>query len=388
MTMRTGEQTGMVSSPGTLHSQVACEHSCEPNTRGRLRHELRSAVVQSLNDAKLPYCILGAALDSPEFADSDMDFAVRPEDFSAVPHLLASAAATVGAMLVQAIQHETAATYFAVAKQQGDAVGFLHPDCTTDYRRKGRLWIISAELLRGRRRVEDGYFRPAPDIDFKYYLIKQVLKQRPSNTQWRNLLALCEAADHPREALSWCRPETAAQVEQALLHHDRDLFTSLVPHIGYELNGAARGESLFARTSAFARDGARVIGRIAHPTGLFVQITGGSPEERARLSRNLAQILAPAFRRMSVAASANPARILRALVESTLVVSPKQTLPGRAMGCGLDIPWKPELSPAKNLECAIAAVLSHLSQRTMRRLKLQMHHQQAVDLNPVTNTTT
>jgi hypothetical protein len=291
-------------------------------------------------------------------------------------------------MLVQAIQHETAATYFAVAKQQGDAVGFLHPDCTTDYRRKGRLWSISAELLRGRRRAEEGYFRPAPDIDFKYYLIKQVLKQKPCNTQWIKLLTLCEAADHPREALSWCRPETAAQVEQALLHHDRDLFTSLLPHIGYELDGVARGESVFARTSAFARDGARVIGRIAHPTGLFVQMTGGSPEERARLSRNLAQTLAPAFRRTSVVASANPARILRALVESTLVVSPKQTLPERAMACGLDIPWKPELSPAKNLECAIAAVLSHLSQRTMRRLKLQMHHQQAVDLNPVTNTTT
>ena len=29
-----------------------------------------------------------------------------------------------------------------------------------------------------------GHFRPAPDVEFKYYLIKQVLKRTLTETQW------------------------------------------------------------------------------------------------------------------------------------------------------------------------------------------------------------
>ena len=84
-----------------------------------LRRELWLAVVRALNHSKLPYCILGAADGMPERADSDMDFVVRPCHFSFVPQLLASAAASAGAQLVQAIQHETTAAYFVLCQTAG-----------------------------------------------------------------------------------------------------------------------------------------------------------------------------------------------------------------------------------------------------------------------------
>ena len=228
---------------------VAPYNSSDSDLHSLLRCRLSSAVVATLNDSELPYCLLGAPEDIAQAGDSDMDFAVRPCDFRDVPQLLFSAAAGVQGKLVQAIEHETTATYFAIARQEREVVAYLHPDCTTDYRRQGRLWISSEELLRGRRLVDAGYFRPAPDADFKYYLTKQVLKQTLSNSQWIKLAALYQAADRPRKALSWWQPETAAQIEQALLHNDRDAFRDRLPRLRRELSDMLSPESPLDRAS-------------------------------------------------------------------------------------------------------------------------------------------
>ncbi len=367
--------------PTPLPSRVAYDQFCNRDAHGDLRQELWSAFVAALNHSKLPYCLLGASEDATPPAGSDVDFAVSPDDYPNVPQLLASAAASAGGQLVQAIEHETTATYFAMAIQQREIVAFLHPDCTADYRRQKRLWISSEQLLGESRRVPGGYSRPAPPVDFKYYLTKQVLKQTVSVRQWKKLAALYQAAGDPQEALSWWRPASAAQIEQTLRHNDREAFKNLVSRLRSHLINIPLQESAIARASAMAFDAARVLARIAHPTGLFVQISNGSRTQRTELAWKLAKTLAPAFRRSCVVASRNPARVLRALIESTLVISVDELITFRTLYGGVDLHWQPALAPRDNFECAVAALISHMAQRTMRRLELQSLPSQPFELD-------
>ena len=387
MTTYEGEQTDMSEKSLTRQSRLAYGRSRDRNLRAALRRTLWSAVVRFLNDSNLPYCILGAAFREPDLAACDVDFVVRPDDFGAVPQLLCSAAASVGGKLVQAIDHEATATYFAIAIQQGAVVAFLHPDCTTDYRRQSRLWMSAEELLSGRRRVPGGYFRPAPDVEFEYYLTKQVLKRTVSSRQWEKLTALYQTADDLREALSWWRLANAAQIDQALRRDDWETFRNLVPHLHHELINSPDREGAPARAASFASDAARVLTRVTGPTGLFVQISDGTLDERAEMAHRLAKALAPAFRRSSVMVSSNPAKVVRALVESTLFVSPKEMIPFRTLYGGIDLRWRATLSPEKNFERALAGVLAYLSQRTMRRLELQSLPSQRLELNTLADTT-
>lgn len=368
--MDTCSQQQLEGTESAVDARGVCEKVESSRVHVSLRRRLWAAFVATLNDSKLPYCLLGAPDDCGQFTDSDVDFAVRPCDYRHLPQLLASVAARSGAQLVQSIEHETTATYFAIATQQDEHVGFLHPDCTTDYRRQGRLWISSGELLRDGWRGPCGYFRPVPDIDFKYYLTKQVLKQTVSDSQWRKLVALFQAAGDPREAFSGWHLCDARQIEQALVDNDRAGFARLVPHLHSQLIDGPVRESAFARTSSLVDDAVRIAGRIANPTGLFVQVRDGRTEQRSKLARELAKTLAPAFRRTLVVARTNPGNVLRALVESTLIVSPSAEVPWRKFYRGVDLHWQHALSPRENLEAATATVLSHLSERTLLRLRL------------------
>jgi hypothetical protein len=387
MTVCTSEPRHVQSIRVAQQSAHARYRSCDLDAQLTLRRQLWSAVVRALNHSKLPYCILGAADDTPELAGSDMDFVVRPCDYIVVPQLLASAAAGAGARLVQAIEHETTATYFVIAKQQGADVAFLHPDCTTHYRRQRRLWITSDELLRGRRRASGVYFRPSPDVEFKYYLIKQVLKQTLSHAQWTKLVAFYQASPCPMEALSLWTRETAVQIEQSLLSEDRDGFREQLPRYNYEFTATVFRESALARGAGFIRDSARVATRMARPTGLFVQLSGGALGLRTELAWKLAKTLAPAFRRSSVVNPGNPAKVLRALIESTLLVSAEEVIPYRTPYGGVDIHWQPALTRRENFEHAVATILSHLSRRTMRRLELHSHQSQRFELDMLADST-
>lgn len=368
-------------------SRAVPEQSANTGAHLDMRGQLWSAFLAALNDSKLPYCVLGAPENPAHITDSDVDFAVRPSDYKNVPRLLASAAAAVGGQLIQAIEHETTATYFAIAVQQHGGVAFLHPDCSSDYRREGRLWMRAEDLLRERRRTSTGYFRPAPDVDFKYYLTKQVLKQSLSTRQWRKLITLYQAASHPREALSWWRVATAAQIEQSLLHNDQEACKTLLPHLRSELLKTPFRESPTARTSSFLLESARMAVRILRPTGLFVQVRDGSPRERKYLAWKLARTLAPAFRRAVIVNHSTPARVLRVLIESTLVVSTDEMLPFRTLYGGVSIHWQAKLMRSENLESAIDAVLSHLSKRTMRRRAIQPSRPQRIELETMARPT-
>ncbi len=358
-----------IASPLTGAASAAPTDCDEHSWQSRARRELWTAVVGALNLSGIDYCLLGTGKESPAAPGSDMDFVVRPRDYECVPALLARAAASVGAQLIQAIRHESTATYFAIARRHGATVGFLNPDCTTDYRRQGRLWIRAEELLCGRRLSSGGFFRPAPEVDFKYYLIKQVLKQTLTAKQWTKLTALYRRSPDPERALDHWPLASHRQIDSALLRDDRGTFRELLPRLRIELESTPYQERGAARTAAFVAGGVRVLSRLTRPTGLFVRVTGGRMADRTDLALRLADVMAPAFRRTSVG-EFTPITTARALVESTLVVSPGESLLERALFSSMNVHYSCSLSPARNLERAVGAVISCLANRTARRLKL------------------
>ncbi len=366
--MRACRSSGLTA-PADQYSPIALADRVSHELQTELRRELFSGVMRGLLNSAVPYCLLGAADDSAVLGESDLDFAVSPSDYGKVPQLLADAAARAGGQLVQAIRHETTATYFVIAKAQAGTAAFLNPDCISDYRREGRLWMRAEVLLRDRCFGARGFYRPAPDVDFRYYVIKQVLKQTLTDAQWAKLATLYHHSPDPELALCLWQQPSNLQMESALLRNDCAAFRALLPRLRNELESMPHEEETVARASAFVADSARFVSRVAHPTGLFVRIINGRLVDRIDLALKLGQAMAPAFRRTWIDCEFSPASINRALIASTLVVSPNKGLLGRAPA-GVDITWKCTLSATENLERAIAAVISHLADRTTRRLKL------------------
>jgi hypothetical protein len=258
------QQPQAISAAETLPGHPQQRHS-QLCTREALSHDLWWAVVRALNNSGLPYCILGTPEPASYATESDLDFVVRPGDAHLVPQLLTAAAASAGGRLVQAIRHETTATYFALAAQRGEALGFLHPDCTTDYRRDGRLWLTAEELLANPIRTAAGFYRPAPDIDFNYYLVKQVLKQTLSHAQWRKLRALYCDSLRPADAWSAWPQSTRDEIDRALGQTNPVVFRNLLPRLRFELNRTAYRESAIARARSHIGEAARLLQRVTQP---------------------------------------------------------------------------------------------------------------------------
>ena len=137
------------------------------------RSQLFVAFIAALEQKNIRYCILGGYETYPEEIPSDVDFMVLPEQFPELYRILQSLAKANGAKLVQALQHETTACYYVWVKIAEDNLVFLHPDASSDYRRKGRVWLSAKEMLSSRRLHPNGFYIPAPEYGFIYYLIKK-----------------------------------------------------------------------------------------------------------------------------------------------------------------------------------------------------------------------
>ena len=253
--------------PAKLASSPAALH---------IRSDLFSAVIAEFNRAQLPYCILSGYEGYPDRIPSDVDFMVHPADMPRVSTLLAQAADRCGARVLQAIQHETSARYFVLAKDDGHQVGFLNPDCCGDYRRRGRLWLRADSILAARTAFKNFYVPSVPD-EFIYYLIKKVLKQSIDASQMRRLHGLHQRAPHDcrNRLLRFWPAHTADAIEQALVEQDLSWFASNSDLLLAELEAsrpvehrldrfastAAQNRSLAEALSATNRDVRDRIGR-------------------------------------------------------------------------------------------------------------------------------
>ncbi len=265
-----------------------------------IRSELFAAVIAQLNLAEIPYCVLGGHENHAENSSSDVDFMFYPRDMRRIAPLLAQAAQSAGARLVQAMPHETSACYFVMAKDDGSEIGYFDPDSAGDYRRQGRLWLSAEKVLAGRRRCKELYVPAVPDA-FTYYLIKKVLKQSVADFQLRRLCHLYQrdCANCRNEISKFWSVATVRDMERALVASDLAWFQTAMPRLLAELTASAAAENLAARVVQRLRDGWRMLGRALHPTGMSVLVCGGNGKQQSEIAEGILRQLAPAFRRVT-----------------------------------------------------------------------------------------
>lgn len=260
--------------------------------------EMFQAFIEVLHAHRVAYCLVSGFEDYPQKIESDVDFIIDPARVGELSTLMREVAERAGCRLVQAIHHESGACYFALVKREETRLAFLHPDASADYRRNGRLWLSSSELLARRRMHPNGFYVPASEDAFIYYAIKRIDKRSLTDVHGHRLSRwYSEAPQACREALRglWSAP-SCRELEQALKADQWDRIRGMLGDLAAELQLAPRKEGPLGRVWQGLRDLWRLVGRVAAPTGLFVVFVGPDGCGKSTVIEQVHQALAPAFR--------------------------------------------------------------------------------------------
>ncbi len=259
-------------------------------------------MIRTFEKAGMPYCILAGYDDYPQHIPSDIDFMIPTEWNARLPAIVAEIAKTTGARLIQHLQHEINASYFVLARLDGDHITYLHPDSSSDYRRSGRVWLRADSVLQNRRRHARGFWIPSAADAFSYYLIKKLDKDSLSAAQVSELTERYrEDTDACRERLYTLLPQVEACFFEKLLNgtqsFDPTISTclSFFRHAMHSKNHAAsRGE----RWSDRIKEMQRLWLRLRQPTGLRIVFLGPDGSGKSTVITALTTQLEQAFRRV------------------------------------------------------------------------------------------
>jgi len=256
------------------------------------------AMISVFEEAGMPYCILAGYDGYPDSIPSDVDFMMPAEWAPRLPALIAAAAARSGAHLVQHIAHETTASYFALARLDGDCIAWLHPDACSDFRRGGRLWLRAEPILARRRRHPRGFWIPAAGDAFAYYLVKKLDKGGIDSQQARQLAArYAEDPAGARAALRRLLPADDAEfVDAAASEASWTPVAGRLSSLNAGLRRHTHGESGGDRLRQLGADIRRAAVRILHPTGLCIAFLGPDGSGKSTVVAYAGGELARAFR--------------------------------------------------------------------------------------------
>lgn len=265
------------------------------------KNEIFKTFVTKLEHSGIPYCILAGYQNYPDDIPSDVDFMVLPEHISQLPSVLKEAADETGSEFIQFLQHETSACYFVLANQNGQTLSYLYPDACSDYRRKGRLWLSAGDMLARRRKHVEGFYIPAADDAFFYYLIKKIDKGSISEAQGNHLAALFAEApvDCARRLEDFWPARTVELLKAAAENNAWDCVNDKLKSLAVEMHASSPQETLLSRIRQCLGEIARRIRRIWHPTGLFVVFLGPDGAGKTTVIERVERELAPAFRKTS-----------------------------------------------------------------------------------------
>ncbi len=244
---------------------------------------------------KIRYCCLTGWRHLPEQIPSDLDIIVPEEDLLMLVNTLFH---SVDTKLINLLQHESTCYYFVLTFWRNGKPQFLPVDAATDYRRDGRIWFSAEELLQGRRKWKD-FWVASPEVEFKYLLVKKILKRNipPYSAQRLKELTveLGEKADvlvkellgqrWTAQVMTWIREGQWKDFEKNLstlkkVLKRRKLLKDPLNPIRYWLPELKR-----------------IWRRWRYPTGLFVVVLGPDGAGKSTLIKHLERDLSGAFRR-------------------------------------------------------------------------------------------
>jgi hypothetical protein len=255
-----------------------------------------ASILTQINQMGVEYVLVGEDIEQLRVeVNGDVDIVFRRETIDHIWSLIEKVCASCGVHCIQVLQHEQRAYYCVVAWQEGDRWHFLRLDCCDDYMRDARALMKVEELLAGREMdPASGFYVPAPEKNFLYYLLKKIEKGSVNAQQLaylRNNLSACRK-DMMLELSRYLTTEQIQEMFQCLAQDDTTQFQTCVSDWQVTLKKITK-PSLKSRYYELVR----VVQRIIRPTGVWIVIYGQDGTVIASAIEMLQPEMSPAFRR-------------------------------------------------------------------------------------------
>jgi thymidylate kinase len=249
----------------------------------------------------ISYCVVGDTETFPDEIGSDLDIVVHQKNLGRISSLLATFCNTHRLQLVQMLQHEQTAQYFAIAGfDDHGRLHFVHPDFSGDYYRMGKPFLSSEELLCDRVPALDagsqpkGFYVAAPAKEFIYYLLKKIDKQQLTDRHGAHLSKHWhrDPAGARMQLQRYWQGAHLELLEQAAVSDNWNSVRDVLPALQRALHDRIR----FTPTATLG-EYRRLLRRALHPTGFAIAFLGPDGSGKSSVIENVRLDLAPAFRR-------------------------------------------------------------------------------------------
>lgn len=234
----------------------------------------------------------------PERIKSDLDVALHPDDFAALP-LAFECLRKNGYVPVQALNYLVGAYYFVFVWFDGNTLHSAAVDIITEHRRGGLKVPSVHSLISGRRR-HGIFWIPAPEAEFQYLLAKKVWKRAASPAQSGRLTTLVEQLGRPK-AEQLARPIFLGKMNTCVVEAcaNRNLDT-LLTHTRAQTWKTSLARNPFAVVAYVFSEALRCIRRLTQPTGVLIAVLGPDGAGKSTLINELIHVSQRAFRRTRV----------------------------------------------------------------------------------------
>jgi thymidylate kinase len=251
-----------------------------------------------LGKCGLRYCVLHGWRSTPGNLESDVDLAVAANDLGRLEAVFRNAE---GAQLVQLFQHETSCYYFVLAIRSGGTVQFVTLDVATDYRRDGVVFLTEQDLL-ARREDADGVWVAGAPTEFRYLLVKKILKGALPDHQKMRVRALFSSLGEEAHAVVYrmMGARWGSRVVDWLARSDWVAFEAHLPGLKNALWWETVKRDPFNPIRYWLPELWRRWRRAVHPTGLCVAVLGPDGAGKSTLADRLVRDLSGAFRHTEV----------------------------------------------------------------------------------------
>lgn len=250
-------------------------------------------------------CILHGWQSMPDSAPAEIDIAIAPGDVGRMEEALRNRTDT---QVVQLLEYEASCYCFILAVRERTGVRFMALDTAMEYRQEGCVFFAGHDLVGPRRRA-NGLWVAAPEDEFRYLLVKRILKQAFGAHQKARLQALCASLGEEAGAIA-ARLLGSSAGSQVITWLTRGEWGTLEAQL-VRLRRVLLWETIKRDPGTPIHYWLPELGRRwrrwAHPTGMCIVVAGTDRAMRQSMITRLTRDLGGAFRHVAVVPFRRPA---------------------------------------------------------------------------------